>query len=146
MGGDCLRCKVGNVPFLYLSLPIGGDMSFWEPVLSRIRNILSGWKSHFLSFGGRLVLLKSVLTSFPVYPLSFFKAPSCIISSIESLLNNFFWDESEDIRKTSRISWKTICLRKEYGGLGVRRLREFNIAIFREIVLEDDGGYRGDVL
>ncbi|GAU16278.1 hypothetical protein TSUD_299100 [Trifolium subterraneum] len=38
------------------------------------RNRLSGWKSRLLSFGGRLVLLKSVLTSLPVYTLSFFKA------------------------------------------------------------------------
>ncbi|PNX61786.1 cysteine-rich receptor-like protein kinase, partial [Trifolium pratense] len=45
-------------------------------VLTRIKNRLSGWKSRFLSFGGRLVLLKSVLTSLPVYALSFFKAPS----------------------------------------------------------------------
>ncbi|GAU45521.1 hypothetical protein TSUD_186780 [Trifolium subterraneum] len=47
-----------------------------EPVLMRIKNRLSGWKSRFLSFGGRLILLKSVLTSLPVYALSFFKAPS----------------------------------------------------------------------
>ncbi|CAJ2661804.1 unnamed protein product [Trifolium pratense] len=74
-----LCCKVGKIPFLYLGLQIGGDprrLVFWEPVLSRIKNRLSGWKSRFLSFGGRLVLLKSVLTSLPVYALSFFKAPS----------------------------------------------------------------------
>ncbi|MCI76429.1 RNA-directed DNA polymerase (Reverse transcriptase), partial [Trifolium medium] len=50
-----LRCKVGNVPFLYLGLPIGGDLrrlGFWEPILTRIKNRLSGWKSRFLSFGG----------------------------------------------------------------------------------------------
>ncbi|PNX70492.1 cysteine-rich receptor-like protein kinase, partial [Trifolium pratense] len=74
-----LRCKVGKIPFLYLGLQIGGDprrLSFWDPVLHRIKNRLSGWKNRFLSFGGRLVLLRSVLTSLPVYALSFFKAPS----------------------------------------------------------------------
>ncbi|GAU51451.1 hypothetical protein TSUD_413480 [Trifolium subterraneum] len=29
----------------------------------------------------------------------------------------------------SSLSWKTICLRKEYGGLRVRQLREFNLAL-----------------
>ena len=57
---------------------------------TQLKNRLSGWKSRFLSFGGRLVLLKSVLTSLPVYALSFFKAPSGIISSIESLFIKFF--------------------------------------------------------
>ncbi|WJX73507.1 hypothetical protein P8452_57279 [Trifolium repens] len=74
-----LRCKVGKAPFLYLGLPISGDLrrlGFWEPVLTHIRNRLSGWQSRFLSFGGRLVLLKSVLTSLSVYALSFFKAPA----------------------------------------------------------------------
>ncbi|GAU27943.1 hypothetical protein TSUD_146580 [Trifolium subterraneum] len=143
---SALRCRVGNIPFLYLGLPIGGDqrrLSFWKPVLTRIRNRLSGWKSRFLSFGGRLILLKSVLTSLLVYALSFFKAPSGTISSIDSLLSKFFWVGSEDFRKTSWISWSTICLRKEYGGLGVRRLREFNIALLGKWcwrMLVDRGG------
>ncbi|XP_039687924.1 uncharacterized protein [Medicago truncatula] len=74
-----LNCKVGKILFLYLGLSIGGDprkLAFWEPVVSTIKTRLSGWQSCFLSFGGRLVLLKSVLTSLPVYALSFFKSPS----------------------------------------------------------------------
>ncbi|GAU12294.1 hypothetical protein TSUD_142030 [Trifolium subterraneum] len=74
-----LRCRVGKVPFLYLGLPIGGNplrLIFLAPVVTRIKKRLSRWKSRFLSFGGRLILLKSVLTSLPVYALSFFKAPS----------------------------------------------------------------------
>ncbi|CAJ2667239.1 unnamed protein product [Trifolium pratense] len=129
---SALCCKVGKIPFLYLGLPIGGDsrrLGFWKSMLERLKNRLSGWKSRFLSFGGRLVLIKSVLTSLPVYALSFFKAPSGIISSIESLLINFFWGGCEDFRKTAWVNWKTICLRKEYGGLGVRQLREFNVAL-----------------
>ena len=56
-------------------------------MLHTIKSRLSGWQSRFLSFGGQLVLLKSVLTSLPVYALSFFKAPSGIISIIESIFN-----------------------------------------------------------
>jgi hypothetical protein len=90
-----LRCRMGKIPFLYLGLPIDGDprhLGFWEPVVTRIQKRLSGWKSRFLSFGGRLILLKSILTPLLVYALSFFKAPSVniYIFSIESILNKFF--------------------------------------------------------
>ncbi|KAK2370537.1 hypothetical protein QL285_083581 [Trifolium repens] len=79
----------------------------------------------------------------PVYVLSFFKAPAGIISSMESLLINFFWGGCEESRKTSWINWKTVCLRKEYGGLGVRQLREFNTALLGKWcwrMLVDRGG------
>jgi len=52
--------------FLYVGFSIGVDQKrllFWESVLSRIKIRLTGWKSRFLSFGGRLILLKFVLTS-----------------------------------------------------------------------------------
>jgi len=127
-----LRCRVGKVPFVYLSLLIDGDshrLIFWEPLLRNIKSRLSGYNSRFLSFGGQLVLLKSVLTSLPVYALSFFKAPSRIISSLDSIFNKFFWGGCEDHRKLSWVSWTTICSRREVGGLGVRRLREFNDAL-----------------
>jgi exonuclease III len=83
-----LNCNVGSLPFVYLGLPIGGNarrLAFWEPVLNRIKSRLSVWNCKHLSLGGRLVLLKSVLSSLPVYALSFFKAPSGIVSSIESI-------------------------------------------------------------
>ena len=68
-----------------------------------------------------MIFLKSVLTSLPVYALSFFKASSGIISSIESIFNKNFWGGSEDNRKISYITWSTVSSRKKYGGLGVRQ-------------------------
>ena len=141
-----LHCKVGKVPFLYLGLSIGGDprkLAFWDSVLIKIKSRLMGWQSRFLSFGGRLVLIKSVLTSLPVYALFFFKAPSGIISSIESIFKTFSWGGSEDNRKISWIAWSYVCSRKEYGGLGVRQLREFNLALLGKWcwrMLVDRGG------
>ena len=85
-----LNCKVGSMPFVYLGMPIGGSacrLIFWEPLFNRIKSRLSLWNSKYLSFGRRLVLLKYVLSSLPIYALSFFKARSDILSSIESILN-----------------------------------------------------------
>ena len=96
--------EAAAVPFLYLGLPIGGDPRkhiFWYPLVERIirklveriKRKLSGWKSCNLSMGGRLILLKSVLSFILVYFLSFFKAPSGIISILGSIFNAFFWGD-----------------------------------------------------
>ena len=43
--------------------------------------------------------------------------------------NPFFWGGCEDHRKIFWIDWETICLDKAVGGLGVRKLWEFNLAL-----------------
>jgi hypothetical protein len=82
------HCKVGDAPFLCLGIPIDDDLrrlGFREPVVTRIQKRLPRWKSRFLSFGGRLILLKFVLTSLLVYAFSFLKLPQVLF-----LLLNFF--------------------------------------------------------
>ena len=117
-----LRCRVGCLPFVYLGLPIGGNvrrLDIWKPFVVRINYRLPGWKSKHLSLGGRLVLLKPVLPSLPVYALSFFKAATCIISSIESILNYiyiYFGGGGDDHRKICWVDWNSVCSSKEGGG------------------------------
>jgi len=77
---------------MYIGLPVGGDackLYFWYPLVEHVKNWLSCWKSRNLSIGGGLVLLKSVMPSIEIYFLSFFKAPSGIISILESIFNVF---------------------------------------------------------
>ena len=118
-----MKCRRGTISFVYLGLPIGGDprkLCFCKLVVDRIVSRLSSWNNKFLSFGGRLVLLKSVLSSLTVYFLSFFKAPVGIISSIESIFFKKIWGGGEDFRKITWIDWESIFTPKEDGGLGVR--------------------------
>ena len=44
--------------------------TFWELVLTKVAKRLDGWKRAFLSRGGRLTLIRSVLSSLPIYYLS----------------------------------------------------------------------------
>jgi len=70
-----LNCKVGNILFMYLGFPIGGNarrLAFWDPIIKCLSSRLSRWSSRYLSLGGHLILLKYVLSSLLVYALSFF--------------------------------------------------------------------------
>ena len=46
-----------------------------------------------------------------------------------NLYLKFFSGVGEDFRKIAWVDWDFICLSKKEGGLGVRRLREFNVAL-----------------
>ncbi|XP_071715114.1 uncharacterized protein [Rutidosis leptorrhynchoides] len=66
---NILGCQVVCFPFTYLGLCIGSRMKKikdWEPVVEKIKSRLSIWKMRTMSFGGRLTLIKSVLSSLPL--------------------------------------------------------------------------------
>ncbi|XP_071721834.1 uncharacterized protein [Rutidosis leptorrhynchoides] len=61
---NSIGCQVGKFPFNYLGLPIGANMTkiqAWNPVIDKIKSRFSDWKMRMMSFGGRLVLIKSGL-------------------------------------------------------------------------------------
>ena len=68
-----LHCEIGSLPFTYLGLPIGENprkSSMWQTVLDALRNRLSDWKNKLLSVGGRVVIIKSLLSALLVYFVS----------------------------------------------------------------------------
>ncbi|XP_058725598.1 uncharacterized protein LOC131596879 [Vicia villosa] len=72
-----LSCRTEEKEFTFLSIPIGSNprrISSWLPLFAKLRKGLSSWKGHFLNFGGKIALLKSVLSSLLIFHLSFNKA------------------------------------------------------------------------
>ena len=51
---------------------------------------LANWKMRHLSFGVSLTLIKSVLSSLPLYYLSIFKMPEGLVKEMEKIQSNFF--------------------------------------------------------
>lgn len=71
---DVLGCKGSSLPsYLGLPLCIGAvSASLWNTVLERLEKKLSLWEANYLSFGGRITLIKAALANLPIYFMSIF--------------------------------------------------------------------------
>ena len=86
-------CGLGKYPFCYLGLPMHTrklSNKDWRVIENRIENKLSGWKVKMLSVGGRLVLINSVLSSLPMFMLSFFEIPKGVLEKIDCFRSRFY--------------------------------------------------------
>lgn len=66
-------------------------MVYFELLIDKIRHVLEGWKARLLSFSGRLTLIKSVLTTIPIYTLASSYVPKGEIKWVEHIIYNFPW-------------------------------------------------------
>ncbi|GKA91010.1 hypothetical protein Tco_0812880 [Tanacetum coccineum] len=94
-----------------------------------IRNRVNDWKTKSLSIAGRLQLIQSVLGSLHVYWASVFMLPTRVLLDIEQIMRGFLWCHGSMCRGKAKVAWDVVCLPKQEGGLGVRRLDHFNKAL-----------------
>ncbi|KAJ0548404.1 putative RNA-directed DNA polymerase [Helianthus annuus] len=142
-------CRRGSAPFKYLGIPLGANMNRvnnWDPVVAVFRNRLATWKSKSLLIGGRVVLIKAVLESLPIYFFSIFKVPVKVVEKLESLMKNFLLGGSEEVKKMHWVVWDKVAFLKKFGGLGIWKLRLVNDALLSKWVwgyrTEEEGLWR----
>ncbi|GJV87893.1 RNA-directed DNA polymerase, eukaryota [Tanacetum coccineum] len=136
-------CSTFISPFHYLGVKVGGVMSkisTWDEVNSKVYSRLSKWKLNSLSIGGRLTLLKSVISSIPLYHMSIFKVPMGVLNHLESIRRNFINGVDGSNKKMTQSSslWSRV-IKAIYGDYGA--LDNFNriqrkspwLGILREI-------------
>lgn len=152
MASTFLNCKVGLIPFMYLGLPVGANpkkLSTWEPVLERISAKFSSWRNRYISLGGRIVLLNSVLNSIPIFYLSYLKMPVRVIKKVEGIQRRFLWGGVGGPNKICWVKWRKICQPKSKGGLGVRDIKLVNLSLLAKWkwrLLEDEPALWREVL
>lgn len=79
---EILGSKVGDLPASYLGMPLCLESVFkcmWNSVVERVERKLTAWKANYPSIGGRVTLLRSVLSNLQVYYFSLFKCLALII-------------------------------------------------------------------
>ncbi|GJZ80419.1 reverse transcriptase domain, reverse transcriptase zinc-binding domain protein [Tanacetum coccineum] len=98
-------------------------------LVEKFANWIGDWKNKSLLFAGRLQLCKSVLSSMQVYWVAVLVIPIGIIQEIQQLMRGFLWCNGELKHGKANVAWDVICLPKWEGGLGIRSLEIFNIAL-----------------
>ena len=91
----------------------------WKIVEDRFEKKLAAWKAKMLSYGDRLVLINAVLTSLPMFLLSFFEIPIGVRKRLDFYRSRFFWQSDHLKRKYRLTKWNVICRPKDQGGLGI---------------------------
>ena len=97
--------------------------------MERVKAILSKWKGRCLSLAGRICLIKSVLSSLPLFFMCLFKMSSAVANKIVRIQRNFLWGWGSEGRKIAWASWKKVCEPREIGDLDIIDLRVFNLAL-----------------
>lgn len=132
-----MSCLSGVTPFDYLGIRVGGRMNrvvSWDFLFDIFRARLSRWKASCLSIGGRLTLVKAVLENLPTYYLSLFKAPVKVIDGLESIIRKFLWGGSSEVKKIHWVAWDRVASPIKFGGLGLCKLGDINIALLSKWV------------
>lgn len=114
----------------YLGLPtiVGkNNKDVLNYVVDKVLKRIQGWKKRFLNRAGKEILIKIVAQAVPNYLMPVFLLPLGIVDNIEKALNGFSWRSSND-SGIHWAAWHRLARSKEEGGLGFRRLRDFNVA------------------
>jgi len=102
MACNFLNSNMGSVPFRYLGLPVGsnsGNSSTWDPLLEKLVKRLNSRGNKFVSLGGRIVLLNSILNVVPIFYLFLFKMLKKVCSKIVAMQRNFLWGGVVGVKK-----------------------------------------------
>lgn len=93
---------------------------------------MSTLKAHKLNHAARLVYIKSVLASIPIYYMSNILFPQCFLQDLEAIIRRFWWAGTPEEHSGSALcyrSWEDVCQTKDRGGLGSRSLSMVNTSL-----------------
>jgi hypothetical protein len=90
----------------------------WKPVEDRFEKKFALWLGKLLLYGNRLVLINSVLTSLPMFPLSFFEILKGVWKRLDFYMSRFFW-QRDRLKRSTNLLDGTLFVDQKYLGIEV---------------------------
>ena len=92
----------------------------WMWLYKKIEGRIGCWTYKFLSRGGRLVLLKAVLQSIPIYWATIAYIPKGILQKLRKKFFSFIWSSNRHFERISLAKWQVLASPKDLGGWGIK--------------------------
>lgn len=101
----------------------------WDIIIDKVKRKVQQWGSVWLNPAGRLILLKSGISSLPLYHFSLYQAPASFHYKMEVILRQFLWQGGKnDKKKFNLVNWKHVIQPQDKGGLDIRSPIFLNLA------------------
>lgn len=113
---NVFSCQKGTFLFTYLDLPLWTTKPNIEDYLHLIQRVESrlSYTSSFLSQGGRLEMVNSVLSSSAMFFSSTLKLHKGMIKQLDKYRKHCLWRGSDlNSKKPSKAAWLMVCLPKK---------------------------------
>lgn len=126
------QLTIGSFPFRYLRVPLLSsrlNVCHYAPLLDKIEDLISAWKSKSLSYAGRLELIRSVIGGTLGFWMALFTLPQSVSSRIEAICRCFLWGKNPSSSYRPLIVWREVCRLTRCGSLNVLSLRTWNKAL-----------------
>ena len=122
----------------YLGLPIINGCNkkgLWSEIISKIKSKITNWGGYWLTYGGKVILIKSVLSALPIYQSAFLLAPKQVTEQISKLIRDFLWQGGKgNAHKTHLVKWEQVKRPFAEGGLQIRDPVTINLVMGRKIL------------
>lgn len=115
-----------------LIMPAKNRAQVYNFVLDQLKSKLNGYKANKLSHAARLVLIKSVFASLPVYYMSNILFSKKTLAKMNVVIWDFWWTGVQDENQTKPLyltAWAEIYKSKKEAGLGIETLEGVNKAL-----------------
>lgn len=103
--------------------------SDWRWLEKKFDPRISNWSHRWLSLGGMVILVKSILESIPMYWLSLANFTKCTLNNIRRRIFSFLWTGNNLKGGVHMISCKKLYKPKKVGGLGIKNIFIFGKAL-----------------
>jgi hypothetical protein len=119
--------------FKYLGLPLclkSLPGEYWHLFLQNVRENMESWGSRCLNPVGRMILIKLVLSTLPLFQFSSLLALKGVLKDMAHLIRKFLWQGGKsNSKKFHLVNWDIVSTPKKSGGLGIRDPEVENIAM-----------------